>query len=1598
MGNAPAPTSAAPASQAVPEKRLSSSAIPSPSIAQHRHSMLPPPGAIRTPSLVSGSSVSTFDNSPRSIALRRRQSGNIDRFVAQKRAEHSTIALDQVAMSSQNDLVYSTDDYDTTVLGILPMNSASTHCDHNNAAMHPDHGQYDHIDDDAPVGVSFNATPPIPMYAPSITPSTRYTDSPFSHAPTPSSVSSYSSGIVATTGRSSSGRIPSPSKARPSPGRRSGSKDETSKLTPVREASTSSSNKTIRPYEAKSPPSKTSAPRKASTTITSPTKTSELRKHSSRNRLVKEHPTSSVAPTAKNTVQVPPELAHLNVEIPASRPVTRPSAPPTRPSRDGTNDLSDLHHQPAVVQSDLPRLYTSYHKRTPSQDTPVSTGSPSLKSRFGLSSPSKSLRGESPRIDSAISPPVTSRSFTRLPTPDQASDDEHRLRRRDSPAIGGPNPSPAKSHRFGLFSRKSKSEGASTKTLEKPKRQPTKGPAAGTGHEGYGRFGFRGRSGSVSSSSIGLRSPSTDSNASTMPRTTTASRKTSIASKDGLRTSGADLDDFLRERLKPVVLRGSGISGVSSVFGSETTGHSLKQVPSNVSSLDGSVSAAPAPQLLPSAMQKSRGPSPTSSRPPLGRRMSSDVSDDDASSSYYYRPSTSGGRRTSTRLSQISSTSSQVPAPSVASATAVRKPRRRLPVKAGSVDSYDDEPVVAAAAMHDREGLWLRSGPPAEPQVPQKKPSRKFPFFQRIQSSRSKSKTREPAAPSVEQAQPLPSQPNATVAATFLDDEATADEAEPMRAAPVEHYAMLDSVEPVGLEEVSQLVQENDPNPEDSMSETNVPVHVPIVPYEKRHHSLLPAPAATASTGATRRQGVVRPSNATPAPVIKLDRQPWVDQASRSTTVAEAAMLQTVDIAPVRTPELRQETITPEPKTLIDTPEQLRPDNSPRPPRLSPVGRIPRVVSKRDRDRKLPDNSFSRPFARSQPRPSVKPPGSIYTEIREMASPIEAGSLPISSTSTRSDGTSATTRMSGSYVRPVSVSTAHTSIDMTAMPELFSFPSRKGSEQSGSSSSDSQAWYITAHAQPQQEDIWNEYNDLMDEVLPPRTPLMGFPPLGAPFADNGYPYQTSLPYQLPPMLGAPPSIELPAPPGANIAPVVLSIPEQIARFLQPSLSPLAPLTPLTPDTLAAFVSGYGRQSTSTLGMSTRQSMQLPPRSSIPQLKRTSGASVRRTSVASSQHSRGSIHSRNSSLPETRPRSGSINGISSASGPKKTPSLVKIAENDKISRASLRAGALMTSKWLSFGRVLFSPAHNELQLAQDARILIVDGLGSDWSYYVSLSYPNASVYNLCPDTLKGPMTNWPDPTRKPPRNHFQIPHGGLTALLPFPKGFFTAVVFRFPRAAPEEAYQGFLSECKRVLRPGGFLEVAVLDLDLANMGNRARKAVRDLKTRIQASDRDICLRNLSDVLVRLIGRRGFDDVQRCLVGVPTVGRIPSSRDLGSGSSSEDDSLGSRRGIRFSGIGSEEFAADEFRFADLLEQDARGEAAFVPGKNADENITRMVARVGRWWYTSCYEQPSVAASIFADRALRRECEVQGTSFKLLICHAQKPMQPRRRTVSV
>jgi hypothetical protein len=177
--------------------------------------------------------------------------------------------------------------------------------------------------------------------------------------------------------------------------------------------------------------------------------------------------------------------------------------------------------------------------------------------------------------------------------------------------------------------------------------------------------------------------------------------------------------------------------------------------------------------------------------------------------------------------------------------------------------------------------------------------------------------------------------------------------------------------------------------------------------------------------------------------------------------------------------------------------------------------------------------------------------------------------------------------------------------------------------------------------------------------------------------------------------------------------------------------------------------------------------------------------------------------------------------------------------------------------------------------------------------------------------------------------------------------------------------------------------------------------------MQVADENVSLRNVSDEMMNLLGRKGFTECNRCFVGVPVAGTLPSSNESTTSPGKK------RKGSTASSITRNKGAAapakqpkPEVSFSELLNKHASTDST-------DTTITDMVARVGRWWYSRCYEslvlpeagEEGAAASgnllessIWRDESLINECEKRGTSFRLLIGYAQKPEVGVRRTVSV
>jgi hypothetical protein len=1493
---------------------------PAPQSSTSRLPKLEVPPSIRTPSLASGSSASTIE-SPRSNVLRRKQTS-----VGVAGSRQITRIRDD-SMSSQDDRQpmegipggYK-DPFSDTVLGIsLPPSSTILTRSDSQVEMYGN-PLYDYE-----IGPTDILPLPTPQYALSATPSTRYSESPgpFSVSSTPTSMSSYSPGtsLSRTSVRT---RQASPLQSRP-PITRHKTPDESKSRHPhtlsiVRESSTSSSSASTVVIDGTRPKDRQS-PSRLATLPQSPS-----------------IPDVDPASTSKVPTQAPPEFAHLVDQSPVSIPTGRR---PSRPSRDGTPEMSGLRGPSPVIQSNMMN-FPSLHRRTPSSESKTL---PAQTSRSKISVPAKPP-ARIPSPNPSYSLPLATRASARGPTHD-VQQDRNARRTSSGPA---PAPSPSKTHRFGFFTRRTKTE--PTQPAKPESKLHRRGPAAGTGHEGYGRYAVRGRSGSsVSTNSIG-RSASAETTSESLDKTP-STRKSSMTS-----TTSGEVDDFFLSRLNPVILRGTGSSSelsrspepmqsTSSLDVSVGHGPELKKSMSNISQ---SAVEKKRPTLLPSAMPDNlRGGSPMK-KMTLGLRRPSE-SDDDTKRSFL--PGLAS-KRTSRALQTAQG-------PAVTANRATRKIRKNS---------------ISETAAEIKESAWLKSSKKSKPEKEVTKPAKRWNFFQRAHAG--------------------PPTATPTVATA-----GTASQAPASRS--VAHYALIDQ-SGLELDDIEQLMQEVDEGTESALSDDD------FGRKERMQSMLLPPkpllppsfvpPVRSASPKVTLRseiqpQAEQPPSNLTintdfqsatqPSERYLLaDLTPVTDLSPPSSPFRESSLVEEkqlvsppVEVTPTPVPVSTFVAPTQDDFVLPhDIPSPGPPPTSPppRPSRLPQVGRIPQVVSSRRRPHHPSSQSFSRPFASNQPRPTALPRRSFdyIGSVVATAGPIEP--YPVL------HGLNAVTH--GSAIATISPMED----EYNRRSEFFKFPARKDSEVSYSSSSGVWSFapaagtaLVPGHGAPLSEDeLWGEYDDLIDEVLSPVTSRQE-PNL----VRSQHPSLEPLPLR-------PKAQRQSSQSDCNDDEVAnASLHLRRSHLLAVLHSTQSPTSSVS---FSELISDYGERKISVVDPITGR-LASPVLSAT---RRSTRSSLPLSLSQSARQSRATITSRSSkdrdSLNTNRYRD---------------TRLMEIAETQAdglLSMANLRFGALMTSKWLSFGRVLFSPVHFELKNPSEDRVLVIDGLGKDWSYYCALTYPEATVYDMGPDPSSSTETSsepW-----STLRNHRHICHTSLSKAFPFPMHFFACVVLRFPTALPSSEHRFVLSEAKRVLRPGGYLEFSVLDMDLVNMGNRARRAVRGLKMRMHVADESISLRNISDEIMAGIGHKGFVECNRCVVGVPVAGKLPNPDDIKMANTKRKGSTASSASKTNSTLSQPKGPKPEVSFSDLLNASSSSEST-------DNGITDMVARVGRWWYSRCYEsivlpeagEPGAATSgnllqnsIWRDESLVNECEKRGTSFKLLIGYAQKPEVGVRRTVSV
>jgi Methyltransferase domain len=162
----------------------------------------------------------------------------------------------------------------------------------------------------------------------------------------------------------------------------------------------------------------------------------------------------------------------------------------------------------------------------------------------------------------------------------------------------------------------------------------------------------------------------------------------------------------------------------------------------------------------------------------------------------------------------------------------------------------------------------------------------------------------------------------------------------------------------------------------------------------------------------------------------------------------------------------------------------------------------------------------------------------------------------------------------------------------------------------------------------------------------------------------------------------------------------------------------------------------------------------------------------------------------------------------------------VREQEALEQIEPASWAVEATKYLNGGTLLTSPVTKSFG-HRSTRILDLGGVAScDWAWQVALEHPDATVHTVClPDK---PFNS----TIATPKNHKQTVVPNLWTL-PFPNGHFDAVSARYlhallklrrPTRHRSDEYDLTLRECMRVLRPGGYLEFAMLDSDIVSSGH------------------------------------------------------------------------------------------------------------------------------------------------------------------------------------
>ncbi|KAM0250192.1 hypothetical protein ACHAQJ_008735 [Trichoderma viride] len=229
-------------------------------------------------------------------------------------------------------------------------------------------------------------------------------------------------------------------------------------------------------------------------------------------------------------------------------------------------------------------------------------------------------------------------------------------------------------------------------------------------------------------------------------------------------------------------------------------------------------------------------------------------------------------------------------------------------------------------------------------------------------------------------------------------------------------------------------------------------------------------------------------------------------------------------------------------------------------------------------------------------------------------------------------------------------------------------------------------------------------------------------------------------------------------------------------------------------------------------------------------------------------------------------------------------LRKEKEAEAMKQMTMATWHVAAMKFLNGGKLISAPVAKRLArlsrlgsgkdgVTRDrARILDLGGQSTcDWAWHCALVYPNTKIYTVTTKAVRQ-LSN--SNIRGPP-NHRQVAVERLTKL-PFADNQFDLIsarelhgLLKFIGENGEDEWENCLSECMRVLKPGGYLEFSLLDSDIMNAGPLGLAKSVEFGFTLKTLGYDP---NPTKLWMGRLARAGFHDTRRAWLCLP-VGAKP-----------------------------------------------------------------------------------------------------------------------------